>query len=228
MSRRVRPARWTVEGRIVRWGYLLVLPLLTYGYPAGWPAWLLLLCLQLPVLVAWSVWVWRGPWQRFRMLWGVAVVLLISGSWELWTAGRIPRSVAESLQLPPGPGEPNLYFEYDFPAVGAVLFPGLAEVLLVQAVQLNYCSSGVPEFSKHPVCLKYPVRNPGAVREALESALRQQPKTNEDVYYSYIEVLRGTGAADSEVEAACAQWRQLFPLSDRPDPLSVMDGSFRR
>ncbi len=227
MSRRVRRVRWTVEGRIVRWGYLLVLPLLTYGYPAGWPAWLLLLCLELPVVVAWSVWVWRGPWQRYRMLWGVAAVLLISGSWELWTAGRIPHLVSESLQLPLGPGEPNLYFEYDFPAVGSALFPGLAEVLLVQAVQLNYCSSGVPEFSKHPVCLKYRVRNPGAVREALELALRQQPKTNEDVYYSYIEVLRGTGAAASEVEAACVQWRRLFPFSDRPDPLAVTDGASR-
>jgi hypothetical protein len=220
MIRRVRPVRLTVEGRIVRWGYLLVLPLLVYGYPAGWPAWLLLVWLQLPVCVASSVRVWRGSWQRFRMLWFIGVVLLVSGVWEAWTSGRIPRSVAVSLQLPPGPGEPNLYFEYDLPAVESRLFPGLAEALLLQAVQLNYCGSGLAGLSAHPACRKYASVDAAAVRVVLEAALRQQPKTNEDIYYSYIEVLRGTGATAAEIAAARAEWRRLFPFSDRPDPLA--------
>ena len=178
-----------------------------------------------------------GSVECVGVAWSVAAIPNVVGRCscvaDQWIVGAVDSrentafGVGESLQLPLGPGEPNLYFEYDFPAVGSALFPGLAEVLLVQAVQLNYCSSGVPEFSKHPVCLKYRVRNPGAVREALELALRQQPKTNEDVYYSYIEVLRGTGAAASEVEAACVQWRRLFPFSDRPDPLAVTDGASR-
>lgn len=212
---RPRAAVWV---RILRRGMLLVLPLLLWGYPAGWPAWQLLLCFSLPLVAAVTVWVWSGRLRRFRMLYVVFLALLISGGWERWSGGHVSLLWSERLQLPRVPGEPNLYFEYDLPGVESRLFPGLAEVLLLQAVQLNYCGSGVPAFSGHPVCLQYPAVDARAVRAALERALRQQPKTNEDIYYSYVEVLRGTGGSVAEVEAARAEWRRLFPFSDRPAP----------
>jgi len=204
--------------RILVRGSLLVLPLLLWGYPSGWSVWQLLLCVCLPPLAALTVWVWSGRLRRFRMLYAVFLALLISGGWEQWSAGRVSVQWSERLQLPRVPGEPNLYFEYDLPGVESRLFPGLAEVLLLQAVQLNYCGSGVPAFSAHPICLRYPGADARAVRGVLERALLQEPKTNEDIYYSYVEVLRGTGGSAAEIEAARAEWRRLFPFSERPEP----------
>lgn len=220
MSRRVRGVVGWSAGRILWRGMLLSLPFLLWGYPAGWPVWLLLLCVLAPAILALTVWFWRGRLQRFRMLYGIFLVLLVCGVWELWLGGGIPAAVQSQLQLPQAPGEPNLYFEYDLPAVESRLFPGLAEALLLQAVQLNYCGSGLAGLSGHPACRKYASMDARAVRAVLEAALRQQPKTNEDIYYSYIEVLRGTGGSAVEIAAARAEWRRLFPFSERPDPLA--------
>ena len=189
-----------------------------YGYPVGWPAWQLCLILGIAPLLGLAVWLWLGRLRRYRMLFGLFGTLAVVGVYEAWEYDRIPTAVATRLNLPEPPGEPNLYFEYDLPAVEASLFPDSADSLLLKAVQLNYCTADGMPLHMHPYCLKYGAVDRTTIRETLESAIALSPKTNEDVYYSYVEVLKQTGADAAQIDAAADEWKRLFPFSDRNDP----------
>lgn len=189
-----------------------------YGYTTGWPAWQLLITLLSWPLAAFSVWMFTGRWKRYRFLYGIYGTLALAAVFEAWEYGRIPPAIAQSIDLPKPPGEPNLYFEYDLPAIEARLFPNSPDTQLLQAIQLNYCSSGGPLFQSHPFCSKYSDASSEAIRDLLENAVSKMPKTNEDIYYSYVDVLIRTNADQSKIDAAAEQWKKLFPFSKRPDP----------
>ena len=55
-------------------------------------------------------------------------------------------------------------------------------------------------------------------RDLLELALRRGVKTNEDLYYDYVILLKVVQAEDPKLKGAVAAWRRNFPHSDRPDP----------
>lgn len=191
---------------------------LLYGYVTGWPVWQLLITLSSWPLAAFSVWMFTGRWSRYRFLYGIYAPLALVACFEAWEYGRISPEIAKSIDLPRPRGEPNLYFEYDLPGVEARLFPDSPDTLFLQAVQLNYCSSGGPLYQSHPYCSKYSDVSSEAIRDLLENAVSKMPKTNEDIYYSYLDVLIRTGADQQKIDAAAEQWKKLFPLSKRPDP----------
>jgi hypothetical protein len=191
-----------------------------YGYPNGWPAWQLCLLVSCAPLFAAFVWLMAGPFRRYRLLTGLFGAVAIIGAYEAWEYGRISKPVAAALNLPDPPGEPNLYFEYDLPAVVSKLFPDNADTMLLKAVQLNYCTADEVMLQTHPYCLKYGPVDRSAIRTTLETAIATAPKTSEDVYYSYLELLVQTQADEAEIRAAGDAWKQLFPYSERPDPRS--------
>ncbi len=204
--------------RFLQIAFAICLAITIYGYSNGWPVWQPLMVVALVPGVAFVVWMYTGRFKRYRFLFGIYGTLALAATFEAWEYNQIPESVAKSLDLPKPRGEPNLYFEYDLPAVEARLFPDSPDTMLLQAVQLNYCTSGGPFFEQHPFCTKYKDASPAAIRGVLEAALSKMPKTNEDIYYSYIDVLIHTGAEQTKIDAAAEQWKKLFPLSDRTDP----------
>lgn len=204
--------------RVLTAALVVCIVLIVYGYTTGWPAWLLLITLLSWPLLAFSVWMFTGRWRRYRFLYGIYGTLALAAVFEAWEYGRIPPAIAQSIDLPKPPGEPNLYFTYDLPGIEAQLFPDHPDTQLLQAIQLNYCSNGGPMYQLHPFCSKYSDAGSQAIRDLLENAVSKMPKTNEDIYYSYVDVLIRTGADRQKIDAAAEQWKKLFPLSKRPDP----------
>ena len=202
------------------WKFAAGIAALLFGwaYITGRPFWVLFLFAASIPAAAFVNWMFTGRLRRYRFLFGLYGTLALFGAYEAWECGRIPEPVAKYTELPKAPGEPNLYFEYDLPAVEAALFPDHPETLLMEAIQLNYCTTEGLPFHLHPFCQKYGKADRLRIRKVLEAALALHPKTNEDLYYSYIDVLRGTDASQEEVEAAIQQWKRLFPFSTRPAP----------
>lgn len=221
MSRSVNAGTKTPKRRwspVMKCSLLATAVFFLWGYVTGQPTWGLLLIVSGVPLAVFLRWIYTGRLRRYRFLFGLYGSLAVFGVYEAWEYGRIPAAVARFAELPKPPGEPNLYFEYDLPSVESQLFPGDPESLLLEAVQLNYCTTEGLPFHLHPFCQKYGEADRKRIRKVLEEALAKEPKTNEDLYYSYIDVLKGTGADASEVRAAISQWRMLFPLSTRPVP----------
>ena len=208
--------------RVLKWSLAIAASLFLWAYVTGRPMWVLVLIVGGIPAAGFLRWMYTGRLRRYRFLFGLYASLAVLGAYEAWEYGRIPSSVASFAELPKPPGEPNLYFEYDLPSVEARLFPGDPETLLLEAVQLNYCTTEGLPFHLHPFCQKYGAVERKQIRKVLEEALAKEPKTNEDLYYSYIDVLKGTGADSDEVQAAIRKWQKLFPLSTRPIPESTV------
>lgn len=189
-----------------------------YGYVSGWAAWLLLL-LVLAIPLAWLfIWLYTGPLKRYRFLIGIYSVAGVVALFEALQHGRIPETFAESLDLPTGRGQPNLYFEYNLPRVQFRLFPDHADSLMMRGIQSGFCLEDQSPFRDHPFCDDYRGAELRVVRDWFEKALALEPKSSEDIYYRYVQILIRDGSSQDEVDAAADTWRRLFPLSDRLDP----------
>lgn len=198
-----------------------------YGYVSGWDAWLILL-LILVIPVAWLfVWLYSGRLKRYRFLVGIYSVAGAVALFEAWQHGQIPEAFAESLDLPMGRGKPNLYFEYDLPGVQHRLFPDHPDSLMIRGIQSSFCIEEKSPFRNHPFCDEYTDAEIRVVRELFEKALAQEPKSSEDIYYHYVQILIRDGSRQSEIDAAADKWRRLFPLSERHDPRDVFRGQRR-
>ena len=188
------------------------------GYVSGWAAWLLLL-LVLAVPLAWLfVWLCTGRLKRFRILVGIYSVAGVVALFEASQHGHIPKTFAESLDLPTGRGKPNLYFEYNLPGVQFRLFPDHVDSLMMRGVQSAFCLDDQSPFRDHPFCDDYQGAELRVVREWFEKALALEPKSSEDIYYRYVQILIRDGSSQDEVDVAADTWMRLFPLSDRLDP----------
>jgi hypothetical protein len=192
-----------------------------YGYISGWPVWLFLLTLCAVPVAAFCLWMCRGRLRRYRMLFGFFVVLCVLGGFEAWQYRKIPESLTRSVEFPRSPGKPNLYFEYNLPGVLFELFPDEPESLFLRAVHLRHCAAQTLQGPRHPFCEEHENAEMNSVRRLHEIALARNPKTTENLYYNYIEVLTQSAASPSEIDAAADEWRRQFPLSKRPDPRTI-------
>ncbi|MDG2129813.1 MAG: hypothetical protein P8K08_17565 [Fuerstiella sp.] len=188
------------------------------GYVSGWPVWLILLTLGAFPAARFCWWMYHGPLRRYRMLFGVAVALCVLGGFEAWQYKTFPEALTQSVDLPRSPGKPNLYFEYNLPGVLVELFPDEPESLFLRAVHLRLCAALAHQGPGHPFCIEYDNPEMNSVRSLHETALARNPKTTENLYYNYTEVLIQSAASQTEIDAAADEWRRLFPLSKRPDP----------
>ncbi len=189
-----------------------------YGYVAGWAAWLLLL-LVFSIPAGWLlVWLYTGRLKRYRFLVGIYSVAGAVALFEAWQHDQIPEGFAESLDLPPGRGKPNLYFEYNLPGVQYRLFPDHADSLMIRGIQSSFCIAESSPFQGHPFCENYTDAEVNVVREWFEKAIALEPKSNEDIYYRYVQILIRDGVSRAEIDEAADKWRRLFPLSERLDP----------
>ena len=111
-----------------------------YGYITGWPAWRVLLALLAPPTAGFIVWMYTGRLRRYRFLFGIYAAAAVLGGFEAWQHQQVPESFFKSIDLPEGPGKPNLYFEYDLPGVLFELFPDEPETLFLRGVQLRLCT----------------------------------------------------------------------------------------
>ncbi len=55
-------------------------------------------------------------------------------------------------------------------------------------------------------------------RELLEAVIATEVKTNEDVLYDYITLLKTMDAAQADIDAAVELWRRNYPHSQYADP----------
>jgi hypothetical protein len=192
-----------------------------YGYISGWPVWLFLLTLCVVPAAVFCLWMCRGRLRRYRMLFGFSAVLCVLGGFEAWQYRKIPESLTEFVDLPRSPGKPNLYFEYDLPGVLFELFPDEPETLFLRAVHLRLCTAQAQLGPRHPFCEEHEDPEMNSVRTLHEIALARNPKTTENLYYNYVEVLIQSKASQSQIDAAADEWRRQFPLSKRPDPRTI-------
>ena len=189
-----------------------------YGYIAAWPAWGELLALLAVPSAAFTAWMYTGRLKRYRFLFGIYAVVSLLAVYEAWQYKHIPESFAESIDLPRGPGKPNLNFDYDLPDVMLELFPDYPDTLFLGGIQSQLCSIADQFNRQHPFCQKYDDSEIKTTRDWFETALAKKPKMNQDLYYHYVEILVKSGAPQSEINAAVEEWKRMFPLSERPDP----------
>ncbi|MEQ9406965.1 MAG: hypothetical protein RIK87_04535 [Fuerstiella sp.] len=189
-----------------------------YGYISGWPAWLLVVILLLIPFLSFSVWMFTGRLRRYRFLFGIYLVAGFVGSYEAWQYQRIPESLTSSLDMNSGPGEPDLFLEHDLPSVLYELYPERSEVLFIRAFQMKLCQEDRRAWQQNSVCEQFHDTDLSTIREYFERALRNKSKTDENLYFHYVEILMRLDAPQSEIDAAAREWKRLFPLSERPDP----------
>jgi len=194
----------------------------SYGYISGWPAWLVLLILLGMPLSSIGIWLFTGRFKRYRFLFGIYGVVVVIATFEAWQYQTIPESLTKSIDLPPGPGAPNLFLESDLPRVLFELYPDRSEVLFIRAFQMKLCNDEPQQ--QYSVCDQFENTDLSTIRRYFETALSQKSKTDENLYYHYVEILMRLQAPQSEIAAAAREWKRLFPLSERPDPRAAFAG----
>jgi hypothetical protein len=191
------------------------------AYVTGWPMWpLLLLLIAVPGL-SFCVWMWSGRLRRYRFLFAIYAAVVLAGLFEAWQYRTIPQTFTKSIDLPAGRGEPDLFLEGDLPAVMFDLYPDRAESLFVRGFQIKLCSENTQAQRRYRVCEQYPNTDLATIRRCFEQALVLETKTDENLYYHYVEVLMRQNAPQDEIDAAAENWKRLFPLTRRVDPREV-------
>jgi len=188
------------------------------GYVTGWPAWSTLLLLSAVPAVSFCVWMWTGRLRRYRFLFAIYGIAALAAGYEAWLYRAIPESVAESIDLPAGPGEPDLFLEGNLVGVMVDLYPHRAESLFVRGFQVKLCNDGNDAHRHDSICEQFRDSDLATVRKYFEQALALGTKTDENLYYHYVEILIRQDAPQDEIDAAAAEWKRLFPLSERIDP----------
>jgi hypothetical protein len=198
------------------------------AYVTGWPLWSPWLLLAAVPALCCAAWIWTGRLRRYRLLFVIYGLAVLTGTYEAWQYRTIPVSVTEAIDLPPGAGEPDLFLDGDLPSVLFDLYPDRSEFLFVRGFQIKLCGEHQDSPRPYRVCDQFPSTDLATVREYFERALACGNKTDENLYYHYVEVLMRQAAPQDEIDAAAEQWRRLFPFSDRRDPRDVFasaDGS---
>jgi len=180
--------------------------------------WLLLLVLLVVPSGSGMVWMWSGRFRRYRYLFAICVIVAIAGGFEAWQYRAIPKSFTASLNLPMGPGEPDMFLESDLTGVMFELYPDRSESLFLRGFQIKLCNDQHDSYRRYAVCEQYGDSDLATVRSCFEQALLLKAKSDENLYYHYVEILIRQGAAQDEIDEATLNWKRLFPLSDRIDP----------
>jgi len=146
-----------------------------------------------------------GALRAFRFLLIVYGIAAVAAGWEF-----VHRDELVDLYLDP---------ERSFADAVGELYPDNPGVHQLRTRQLMLCASlWRSRREMPPGCRQFGGKN------ILEEARRhfergrQHGKHIEDLYYDYVQFLRGTGAPQAEIDQAYAEWREKFPLSKRPDP----------
>ena len=196
-----------------------------YGYVRGWPMWsVLLFCLAAPCAYGLHR-LFAGRLRRYRFLFFIYVAAGSIGVYEAWHYQNISSDIVESLDLPTGAGEPDLFLETELPQVLYDLFPERAEALLARGFQMKLCAMERAQGRMPSVCAAFQDVDIADIRSVFESALATGSKTDENLQYHYVEVLIRQQAPKAEIDAAVANWRRLFPYSERPDPRDAFGNS---
>lgn len=203
----------------------VVIPVCLLGgllaFVRGAPLWqVLLLSVVLPVLIL-MIFQLAGTklLRRYRLLLTIVVLTLVLGVFEAWQHRKIPDKLLKALDISTGPGEPDLFLDYDLPEILWRLYPERGESLFVRGFQVKLCYDDQQAGRPLPaVCNQMTGIELRRVRKLFEMALQRKPKTEENVYYHYVEILMRLEASQSEIDAAASSWKQLFPESRRPDP----------
>ena len=214
----MNPATCRLTGNIVIAG---ALALGAAFYLSGSPAWIVTLALVVVPCIAWVASRLTGTdlLRRYRFLLYVVVLALLCGGFEAWQHRKIPKSLLKPLDIAVGPGEPDLFLDYDLPGVLTGIYPERSEALFMRGFQLKMCyEDRVQNRTTPAVCRPFQTVDLPQIREYFERAIAQHPKTDENLYYYYVEVLMRSRATQSEIDAATQQWQHLFPRSPRPDP----------
>ena len=203
-------------GRRILFGLCAAVSL--YGYVSGWAAWLLLLLLFAIPVRSFCSWMYTGRLSRYRFLFGIYMVVGVVSSFEAWQHGKTSESLLKTVDLPEGPGEPDLFMDYDLPGVLFELYPERSEVLFIRGFQIKLCHDDPLSSQQYEVCEQFKTADLSVVRKYFETALSLKSRTDENLYYHYVEILIRQGASQNEVDAATENWIRMFPLSERLDP----------
>lgn len=190
-------------------------------YLAGWATWTVAVWLVMVPTAALLAAQLAGTelLRRYRFLLYILTITLICGGFEAWQHRKIPRSILKSLDISVGPGEPDLFLDYDLPGLLTELYPQRSEALFMRGFQLKMCYEDRLELRPSgAVCSQFREVDLPAIRDFFEAALRQHSRTDENLYYHYVEVLIRMNALESEIDAAAKEWKRLFPQSRRRDP----------
>jgi hypothetical protein len=221
---RLSKLQWTV-------GVLLVAGFSagSVAYTVGRPGWEVLLIFAMAPLLISGWMLFSGRWRRYRFLVYAALPALVVGGIEAWQDTRLPESLAESLDLPESPGEPDLFFEHNehnLPGVLMELYPTRPETLFIQGFQLKLCYDDLVSQRTPPdICRQFGDVDLQRIRGYFETALAQQAKHDENLYYHYVEILIRLREPQAAIDAASAEWRRQFPFSHRRDPREVFRAS---
>ena len=175
-----------------------------YGYADGWPAWGLLLIFFAVPMRAFYNWMCYGRLKRYRFLFGIYLVVALVGLFEAWQYQHVPESVTEAIDLPAGPGEPNLFLESNLARVLFELYPERAEILFIRGFQIKLCLED-SEADRYPVCREFRDADLQTIRRLFETALQQKSKTDEKPVLS----LRGTADANRCARATTSTQPQI-------------------
>ena len=203
------------------WGTIAGFSLGTVGYALGWPMWMIFtFSLGIPVgsLVVWML---TGPeiLRRYRFLFVVYGLVAVPACYELWVTRVVGEPFAEFLNIQPGPGEANVFLQYDLPGQLSELYPTRVESFYARAAQIKMCL-GISDEQRNqlPVCQQLGQLQKADIGRFFRAAVDTGNHGIENVLYDYAVFLVADGAPAKDVEAAVKKWRFNFPFSTRVDP----------
>ncbi len=212
-KRRKSVAGWTSVGGAV---------LGSLGFVLGWDGWLVLILFAAGPSGWLGHWMFTGPdWiRRYRFLFVIYGLAILPAVYELWITQKIPESVTENLDVKVGPGEGDLFFEYDFPGELSAVFPERTESSFARGVQVHLCLNRIRQGQRIPVCEQLGEVSEEEARRLFEKALATGARSNEELLFHYATFLFESGASEQDVAAAFAEWKRHHPFSPRRDPRS--------
>ena len=183
----------------------------------GGDGWIVVLCVAIAGLIPLVSWLRRSDSAHsFRYPLLILSAPMALGIYEAWLYEVIPESVAESLDVTPSQGEPDINFDYDLPGVIHTAWPNLPEGAFARGAQMQQCliyqSVGIDQ----PICHQFENLKSEQVKEKFQQAITAGSKTDENMYYMYARFLIETGAPAAEVKEVIMAWKRNFPRSKGP------------
>lgn len=150
-----------------------------------------------------ATWSKYKPFRLLILIYGFAVPL---ACWEVLHGQQ-----KVDLYLDPQANFTDTFYE---------LYPNRGEARYEKAIQTLLCLKAETKQLPMPqACRKYESKDLRyEVRRTFERALETNIKTEEELFYSYLQVLVGSQAPKSKIDAAYRAWKRNYPLSALPDP----------